>query len=376
MSDEADDTTRQCASCRRALAPDSAEGLCAICLLRASLNTISSDENTAKAPAQSQGAEANPAWEGVHRGDYEIGPLLGRGGMGDVYEATHLPTGRRLALKVLRRPRFGREERARFLREGQIAASIRHQRTVFVFAAEELDGVPVIAMELLAGGTLKDRVRRSGPLPPTTAATAMLDVVSGLEAAHVAGILHRDVKPSNCFVDHEGAVKIGDFGISLSTLDRVVGSQVAQSGFEGSPHFAAPEQLRGEPLDVRADIYAVGATLFYLLTGQQPYDAETLQDLIERVIHEPVPSPASLRDGIPAGLAALTTRCLNKTPDGRPQSYTELAEALRRFAHDDRSPAPPGVRLLAGLVDNLLVGLPLLIVDVLRTFAGAGDPPN
>jgi len=375
MSDEAEGAPRRCASCGRALAADSAEGLCAFCLLRASLNTVSSDENIPKAPAESQSPDAQPVWEGAHRGDYEIGPVLGRGGMGDVYEATHVPTGRRLALKVLRRPRFGREERARFLREGQIAASIRHQRTVFVFAAEELDGVPVIAMELLAGGTLKDRVRASGPLSPPEAATAILDVVSGLEDAHVAGILHRDVKPSNCFVDHEGAVKIGDFGISLSTLGRV-GSPIEQSGFEGSPHFAAPEQLRGEPLDVRADIYAVGATLFYLLTGQPPYDAEDLQDLIARVIHDPVPSPASLVDGIPADLAALTTRCLSKTPDGRPQSYGELAAALRRFVHDDRSPAPPGVRLLAGLVDNFLVGLPLLVVDVLRTFAGAGDPPT
>jgi len=376
MSDEAEGPPRRCASCGRVLGSDSPEGLCAICLLRAGLDTMSSDENTPKASTDSPSPEANPVWEGAHRGDYDIGRLLGRGGMGDVYEATHLPTGRRVALKVLRRPRFGPAERARFLREGQIAASIRHPRTVFVFAAEELDGVPVIAMELVAGGTLKDRVRTSGPLAPAEAATAMLDVVSGLEAARVAGILHRDVKPSNCFVDHEGAVKIGDFGISLSTLGRIAGSQVAQFGFEGSPHFAAPEQLRGEPLDVRADIYAVGATLFYALTGQPPYEAGELQDLIERVIHDPVPSPASLRAGIPPGLAALTTRCLNKTPDGRPQSYAELAEALRRFVHDERSPAPPGLRFLAGLVDNLLVGIPLLLVDVLRTFAGTGDPPT
>jgi eukaryotic-like serine/threonine-protein kinase len=296
--------------------------------------------------------------------------------MGDVYEASHIPSGRRVALKVLRRSRLGGAERARFLREGQIAASIRHPRTVFVFAAEELDGVPVIAMELLAGGTLKDRVRASGPLSSLDAATVMLDVVSGLEAARVAGILHRDVKPSNCFLDHEGAVKIGDFGISLSTLGRALGSEVAQSGFEGSPHFAAPEQLRGEPLDVRADIYAVGASLFYVLTGRPPYDAEGLRDLIEHVIHDPVPSPASLRHDIPAGLAALTTRCLNKAPSGRPQSYAELADALRRFVRDDQEPARPGVRILAGIVDNALIGVPLGLIDMLRAFAGAGDPPN
>jgi eukaryotic-like serine/threonine-protein kinase len=385
MSDEAAGPPRRCTSCGRTLPPDSAEGLCAICLLRAGLDTFSTDESqptisgeteTSLSRGSASNGDANLVWEDARRGDYQVGRLLGRGGMGDVYEASHIPSGRRVALKVLRRSRLGGAERARFLREGQIAASIRHPRTVFVFAAEELDGVPVIAMELLAGGTLKDRVRASGPLSSIQAATAMLDVVSGLEAARVAGILHRDVKPSNCFLDHEGAVKIGDFGISLSTLGRVLGSEVAQSGFEGSPHFAAPEQLRGEPLDVRADIYAVGASLFYVLTGRPPYDAENLQGLIEQVIHDPVPSPASLRRDIPAGLAALTTRCLNKAPSGRPQSYAELADALRRFVRDGHEPARPGVRILAGIVDNLLIGVPLGLIDMLRAFAGTGDPPT
>jgi len=384
MSDEAAGGPFRCASCGRTLPPDSAEGLCAICLLRAGLDTFSNDESqltisetvTSPSGRSASNGDADLVWEGARRGDYQVGRMLGRGGMGDVYEAIHVPTGRRVALKVLRRSRFGGAERERFLREGQIAASIRHPQTVFVFAAEELNNVPVIAMELLAGGTLKDRVRASGPLSPTEAATAMLDVVSGLEGARVAGILHRDVKPSNCFLDHEGAVKIGDFGISISTLGRILGSQVAQSGFEGSPHFAPPEQLRGEPLDVRADIYAVGATLFYVLTGQAPYDAEDLHDLIERVLHDPVPSPSSVRQGIPASLAALTSRCLNKLPAGRPQSYAELADALRRFVRDDQEPARPGVRILAGVVDNVLIGVPLGLIDMLRAFAGAGDPPT
>src|SRR5262249_42853967 len=131
MSDEAAAPPRLCASCGRILPPDSAEGLCAICLLRAGLDTISDDSTNTTTRAAYQSGEAAPVWEGARRGDYEIGRLLGRGGMGDVFEATHVPTGRRVALKILRRPRFGPAERARFLREGQIAASIRHPRTVF-----------------------------------------------------------------------------------------------------------------------------------------------------------------------------------------------------------------------------------------------------
>ena len=95
----------------------------------------------------------------------------------------------------------------------------------------------------------------------------MLDIIGGLDAAQAAGILHRDIKPSNCFVDSDGSVKVGDFGLSISTLARDVAQRARDGGFQGTPQFAAPEQLRGEPLDVRADIYAVGATLYYLLTG-------------------------------------------------------------------------------------------------------------
>ena len=115
-----------------------------------------------------------------------------------------------------------------------------------------------------------------GPLAPSEAADAVLDIIGGLDAAHAAGILHRDIKPSNCFLNHDGSVKVGDFGLSISTLGRDVGLELATGGFQGTPQFAAPEQLRGEPLDVRADIYAVGATLYYLLTGRPPFEEDDL----------------------------------------------------------------------------------------------------
>jgi hypothetical protein len=277
--------------------------------------------------------------------------------MGEVYEAEQLETGRRLALKVLRAALRGDDDRARFLREGQLAASISHAHAVYIFGSEEVDGVPAITMELLPGGTLKDRVSSGGPLAPPAAVSAVLDIIGGLDAAQAAGILHRDVKPSNCFVDADGAVKVGDFGLSISTLTRDVRQDLATRGFEGTPQFAAPEQLRGEPLDVRADIYAVGATLYYLLTGRPPLDAPDVRELVSKVTAEKPVSPRALRHDVPRGLAAVVLRCLAKAPAGRPQSYAELADLLRPYGPADEVPAPLGARLVAWIADSLIVSL-------------------
>jgi uncharacterized RDD family membrane protein YckC len=307
---------------------------------------------------------SNRLHEGDTWGNYRIGRLLGRGGMGEVFEAEQLSTGRRLALKVLRTRLQLPEDRARFLLEGQLAASVSHPHTVYIFGSEEIDGIPVITMELLTGKTLKDRVAAEGPLPPSDAADAVLDIVGGLDAAHTAGILHRDIKPSNCFLNHDGTVKVGDFGLSISTLSRDVNLELATGGFQGTPQFAAPEQLRGEPLDLRADIYAVGATLYYLLTGRPPFDESDFAELITRTLHEPPPSPRAARRDVPSGLASLVVQCLNKSPAARPQSYAALAEALRPYVRNNDAPARPGARVLANMVDLLTVGLPIAAIII------------
>jgi serine/threonine protein kinase len=358
---------RLCPRCGKALADDAPEDLCAACLLAAATETLTNATLDDAVTVMSRGADvlhaaAPQLAEGQSWGPYRIGRLLGRGGMGEVHEAEHVESGRRIALKVLRSRLHDPDERARFLREGQLAASISHPHTVYIFGSEEIAGAPVISMELLPGGTLKDRVAAEGPLPPAVAVSAVLDIIGGLDAAQAAGILHRDIKPSNCFVDSDGSVKVGDFGLSISTLARDVHQQLA-TGFEGTPQFAAPEQLRGEPLDLRADIYAVGATLYYLLTGQPPFDARDLRELVDRVNHEPAKSPRALRPEIPSGLAAVILRCLSKAPAQRPASYPEIAELLRPFSTIGESPASRRLRVLAFVVDIIIVTLPFSISD-------------
>ena len=359
MSETLTHLSRTCPKCGRLLPPDAPEGLCASCLLTAGAETLTSANQSGATGAASN---ADPPQSGTPRlvsgqlwGPYRIVRLLGRGGMGEVYEAEQLETGRRLALKVLRNTLRSAEDRARFLREGQLAASISHAHTVYIFGSEEVDGAPAITMELLSGGTLKDRVSAEGPMSPSAGVSAVLDIIGGLDAAQAAGILHRDIKPSNCFVDADGAVKVGDFGLSISTLTRDVRHELASAGFEGTPQFAAPEQLRGEPLDVRADIYAVGATLYYLLTGRPPLDAPDLRELVSKVASEMPPSPRVLRRGIPRGLAAVVLRCLAKTLAGRPQSYAELADLLRPYVSAHEVPAPLGTRLLAWIADSVIL---------------------
>ena len=329
---------RLCPRCGKALADDAPEGLCAACLLAAATETLTHatlDEaltvTVARRPGRPRHTEVPQLADGQSWGPYRIGRLLGRGGMGEVYEAEHAESGRRIALKVLRGRLQDADERARFLREGQLAASISHPHTVYIFGSEEIAGIPVISMELLPGGTLKDRVAAEGPLPPAVA------VVRGARhhrrARRRAGRGHP--APRHQAVELlRGQRRLGegrrlrpvdlDAGARRSSAARAPASRARRSS-------RAPEQLRGEPLDVRADIYAVGATLYYLLTGQPPFEARDLRELVERVNTEPPKSPRVLRREIPSGLAAVILQCLSKAPAQRPASYTALAERFARF---------------------------------------------
>ena len=288
-------------------------------------------------------------------GDYRIIRLLGRGGMGEVYEADDVRSGRRVALKVVNLARSSPVALQRFLREGQLAASLSHPNTVYVFGSGEIDGIPFIVTELVTGGTLADRVKDSGPPPVSHAVDAILGVVAGLSAAADLGILHRDVKPSNCFVLDDGSVKIGDFGVSIP-LEAQELTQLTLTGvIVGTPSFCAPEQLKGVELDVRTDIYSVGATLFYLLIGRPPFRADNIVQLIEQVVTTAPEAPHHLRSEVPLRLSEIVTACLAKERERRPATYEALAAALRPFCSASLAPAAPAPRALAAVLDALLL---------------------
>jgi eukaryotic-like serine/threonine-protein kinase len=301
---------------------------------------------------------------GQRFGAYVIVRPLGKGGMGQVYEAEETESGRRVALKLLSRGLGDDEERERFLREGQLAASLSHPHCVYVFGTSEIQGFPVIAMELVPEGTLKDLVGET-PMTGAAAVDSILPVTDGLEAAAQIGILHRDVKPSNCFVHRDGRVLVGDFGLSVAATSR--DAQGGGASILGTPGFASPEQLKGQALDVRSDIYSVGATLFYLLARRAPFEDRTTTSLLEKIAAAPPPSLLAIRPELPKGLAAIVAKCLAKSPAERYPDYEALRNALEPFGTSRLAPAHIVRRALAGILDSWIVGLPMVpLVLLLR----------
>jgi hypothetical protein len=330
----------------------------------------SGDRTVSLAPGRSP-APRQPTDLPREFGGYRLLGLLGMGGMGTVYEAEHLATGRRVALKMLEQQLDSPEMRQRFLREGRLAASVNHPNSLYVFGSEEIEGAPVITMEIAGSGTLKDRLEKRGPLPVTEAVDAILDVISGLEAAFAGGVLHRDVKPSNCFSSPDGSVKVGDFGLSVSTLARDDSYVTATGVIMGTPAYAPPEQLRGDELDVRADIYSVGATLFTLLTDRAPFEGKNAVQVVANVMNQKPKPLGELREDAPPALGRVVTRCLAKEPDGRYADYTALRNALLPFSSREPEPASMLVRVTAGWIDYLIAFLPPYVALMFLVGSGA-----
>jgi serine/threonine protein kinase len=276
-------------------------------------------------------------------GSYRLGELLGRGGMGEVYRASHRMLARPAAIKLIHPQVLATQDRksaglavARFRREAEAAAQLRSPHTVELYDfGETEDGTLYFVMELLEGMDLETLVRREGPLPQKRAIYILRQVCESMEEAHASGLVHRDIKPANIHVGRVGLrhdfVKVLDFGLVKSvTPTGGEDSMATAAGLTpGTPAYMAPEMALGESVDGRADLYALGCVAYYLLTGTLVFEAANGLQLIAKHLHE-TPVPPSQRSELPIApeLDRLVLACLAKRPDDRPESATELDRRL------------------------------------------------
>ena len=276
-------------------------------------------------------------------GSYNLGELLGRGGMGEVYRATHRMLARPAAIKLIRPERIGGgngdiAELAvkRFRREAEAAANLRSPHTVelYDFGVTE-DETLYFVMELLDGMTLETLVRAHGPVPAGRAIYILRQVCESLEEAHARGLVHRDIKPANIHLGRLGLqydfVKVLDFGLvkSVDGTSNEDSLATAAGLTPGTPAYMAPEMTAGGTVDGRADLYALGCVAYYLLTGQMVFEADNALQMIARHLSvKPVPPSRRAAVEIPPALEALVLACLAKEPEDRPRSAAAMAEAL------------------------------------------------
>jgi len=262
---------------------------------------------------------------------YRIERRLGRGGMGVLYLAVEPGLERRVALKLIA-PEAAADEvfARRFAEESKIAASIEHPNVVPIYAAGEEEKVPFIAMRYVAGADLARRLAREGRLVPPVAVELIAQIGNGLDAIHAAGLVHRDVKPANVLLSGEGGAEhayLTDFGVARNVATE---SGLTQTGrFVGTLDYVAPEQISGEQIDARADVYALGCLLFKLLTGEVPFPREGDAARLYAHLHDPPPAPSLYVPEISMGLDDVVIRAMSKQPDDRYPSAGDLGRAAQ-----------------------------------------------
>jgi serine/threonine protein kinase len=286
---------------------------------------------------------------------YEVLGELGRGGMGVVYQARHLGLKRPVALKVvLAGGHADPQELARFRAEAEAVARLQHPNVVQIYEVGEHDGLPFLALEFCAGGSLAQRLAGT-PLPPRAAAELAQTLARAMHSAHTQGVVHRDLKPANILLrrksenpnpkSEQGPSDVSDFGFRISDFEpkvtdfglakRLDGSHgLTQTGqVMGTPSYMAPEQASGRAREVgpAADVYALGAVLYELLTGRPPFRAATSLETLDQVLHDEPVAPARLQSGVPRDLETVCLKCLHKEPSRRYASAADLADDLRRF---------------------------------------------
>jgi len=287
---------------------------------------------------------------GPHRvgGRYELGELLGRGGMAEVRKGTDVRLGRTVAVKRLRTDLASDATfQARFRREAQSAASLNHSAIVSVYdtgeeAASDGSNVsqPYIVMEYVAGRTLRDILREGRKILPERALEITSGVLSALDYSHRAGIIHRDIKPGNVMLTPAGDVKVMDFGIARAVAD-AQSTMTATAAVVGTAQYLSPEQARGETVDSRSDVYSTGCLLFELLTGRPPFVGDSPVSVAYQHVREQAPSPSSLDADLPPEVDAIVMKALAKRVEDRYQSAAAMKEDIDRFLAGRPVQAPP-----------------------------------
>ncbi|MHC4878245.1 MAG: protein kinase domain-containing protein, partial [Planctomycetota bacterium] len=274
-------------------------------------------------------------------GDYDLQDVIGRGGMGAVYRAVHRRMDRTVALKVLR-PEISRDPvlMQRFEREVRAAAKLSHPNIVAAYDAREEDGLYCLITEFIDGDDLNAMIRRDGPLPVAEAVDVTLQAARGLEYAHARGIIHRDIKPANLLCDSDGTVRILDMGLARIAADGsdAEATDLTSTGMVmGTAAYMSPEQARNtKNADARSDIYSLGCTLFFLLTGRPTYSGETIVETIFAHASDPIPSLSdSVDQPISTELEQLFRRMVAKQVDDRFASMTEVIAALEELLSGD-----------------------------------------
>jgi eukaryotic-like serine/threonine-protein kinase len=273
-----------------------------------------------------------PIIVGDQVGDHEVIGTLGSGGMGHVYKVRHTISHRVEAMKVLLPGRPATEEIAqRFLREIRLLASLDHPNIAALHTAHRHEGELIMIMEFIEGQTLREKLDANSVMMGKSV-DYIQQVLSGLAYAHARGIIHRDIKPSNIMINREDRVKLVDFGLAFPTL----GSDVTRPGaILGSLHYMSPEQVMGEQLDARSDLYSVGVTLYQLLTGRLPFDGAGEYAIASSHLRALAADPISINPNIPPQLSEAVTKSLAKSPDNRFQTAADFLEAVRAIRWDE-----------------------------------------
>ncbi|HJZ94134.1 MAG TPA: serine/threonine-protein kinase [Gemmataceae bacterium] len=292
--------------------------------------------------------QARKLWKGqgadLFLSQYILLDKLGEGGMGEVFRARHQRLDRDVALKVMRRERLANPEAVkRFRREIKAAARLAHENVVLAYDADQAGDVHFFAMEFVEGTTLDNRVNDKGPLPVGEACEYVRQIAMGLQHAHEAGLIHRDVKPSNMLLSKDGIVKISDLGLVLVDDPETPESlgKITKEGLTvGTPDFLAPEQARNpRKADIRADIYALGCTFYYLLIGDFPYPGGTPTEKMFKHAREPFPEVT--RADVPDEVRAVIAKMTAKRPEQRYQIPAEVALELEPHARKPSQLTPP-----------------------------------